>query len=373
MYFIDARTGEVVLEYSDLKTEATVGRGVGVLGDVKKMSTSSLAGSFVTRDALRPPSINTYDMKGDVYRVVDFLNYYLDLDASDLANDSDNDWTDGPAVDAHAHAGWTYDYYHRRFGRRGLDNNNLRMQSLVHPVHRDDVWFHPDWIVGLFYINAFYAGDGVMVYGEGLPPGLFLTTGQEVSYFSAGLDVVAHELSHGVTDFSSQLIYQGESGALNEAFSDIMAVGVEFLYQPPGGGPGQADYLIGEDIITPGGIRSLSDPASFGDPDHYSVRYTGSEDNGGVHINCSIASHAFYLAIEGGQNRVSGLTVGGVGSSSRADIEVCFYRGFALMLPPNADFSTARAATLQAARDLHGAGSNAERALAEAWTAVGVE
>ena len=146
-----------------------------------------------------------------------------------------------------------------------------------------------------------------MMFGEGLPEGFVLSdTGQYVDYFAGALDIVAHEVTHGLTDRSSQLIYENESGALNEAFSDIIGTSTEFFYQTPGSGPRQADYLIGEDVVRPGGIRSLSNPQSFGDPDHYSRRFLGPDDNGGVHINSTIVSHAFYLAIEGGTNRTSG-------------------------------------------------------------------
>jgi Zn-dependent metalloprotease len=121
------------------------------------------------------------------------------------------------------------------------------------------------------------------------------------------------------------------------------------------------------------GYRSFEDPGRFGDPDHYSRRFRGTSDNGGVHTNSGIANHAFYLAVEGGRNRTSGLSVQGVGFAARDQIERAFYRGFVYMLTPQSDFRQARAATLQAARDLHGAGSPAERAIAQAWTAVGVE
>ena len=140
----------------------------------------------------------------------------------------------------------------------------------------------------------------------------------------------------------------------------------------PGGGLRQADYAIGEDALRPGGLRSASNPLTFGDPDHYSRRFVGPEDNGFVHSNSTIASHAFYLAIEGGTNRTSGLPVQGVGGGNREQIERVFYRAFVELLPASANFSTARAATLQAARDLYGAGSAAERAVGRAWTAVGV-
>jgi thermolysin len=191
------------------------------------------------------------------------------------------------------------------------------------------------------------------------------------------LDIAAHELTHAVTDSSSRLIYLNESGALNEAFSDIMGTSVEFFFQPVGSGLGQADFLLGEDSIRSpfGGLngnRSLINPAAFGDPDHYSLRYTGTADNGGVHTNSSIANHAFYLAVAGGTNRVSGITVAGVGLANMEQIEKVFYRAFTLLLPANATFSTARAATIQAARDLYATTPAVVNAVTQAWTAVGV-
>jgi len=125
-------------------------------------------------------------------------------------------------------------------------------------------------------------------------------------------------------------------------------------------------------VVTPGGIRSMENPNVFGDPDHYSRRFLGTADNGGVHINSGIANQAFYLAIEGGTNRTSGLAVQGVGAGNRDQIEKVFYRAFTQLMPANSTFAVARAATIQAARDLYGAGSNPERAVTAAWTAVGV-
>jgi thermolysin len=196
-----------------------------------------------------------------------------------------------------------------------------------------------------------------------------------IKNFAGALDIVAHELTHGVTAFTSRLGGANEPGALNEAFSDIMGTSVEFFIQPAGNGPQRADYLMGEDIFTsavPGLVRSLQDPQSLGTPDHFSQRLLDPGDSGEVHANSTIASHAFYLAIEGGTNRTSGLAVQGVGGSNRDQIEKVFYRGFVSLLPSNATFSVARAATIQSARDLYGAGSAAERAVTQAWTAVGV-
>ena len=161
-----------------------------------------------------------------------------------------------------------------------------------------------------------------------------------------------------------------------------MGTSVEFFFQPPGTGLLRADYLIGEDIARaalPGaldGVRSMSDPALFDQPDHYSKRVVlppdEDNDNGGVHTNSGIPNHAFYLAIEGGTNRTSGIRVQGVGASNREQIEKVFYRGFTQLMPANATFSVARAVTLRAAQDLYGLNSAPYNAVRDAWTAVGV-
>jgi thermolysin len=217
-----------------------------------------------------------------------------------------------------------------------------------------------------------------MVYGEGLPTGVvLLPLRQSWNYLAGALDVIGHELTHGVTAYTSGLIYANESGALNEAFSDMIGTSVRFYFRPSGSaGPLKATYEIGDEVVTPGGLRSMDNPALFGQPDHYSklvvLPNTPAGDNGGVHINSGIANQAFYLSIEGGTNRTSGLPVQGVGSANREQMEKVFYRGFTQLMPANATFSVARAVTIQAARDLYGVGSAAERAVTQAWTAVGV-
>ena len=374
-YFVDAHTGAVIFEYSDLQTQNAVGRSTGVLGDSKKISVQSGGGGFNAQDGLRPPSIRTYDMQGNPARVFDVLNGRVTLAVSDLATDADNSWTDGAAVDAHVYAGWTYDYYFRRYGRRGLNDANIAMRSMVHPVRRADFSTSFNTYPTLFS-NAFYAGGGYMVYGVGLPTNL-TQGGRSWNFVSGALDIVAHELTHGVTDYTSNLIYLNESGALNEAFSDIMGTAVEFFYQPPGDGLLRADYLCAEDVVRGvtnpnNGIRSLANPIVYGHPDHYSIRFLGTSDNGGVHTNSGIANHAFYLSIEGGTNRVSNLDVQGVGAANREQIEKVFYRAFTQLMTANSNFAVARAATIQAARDLYGVGSAPERAVMQAWTAVGV-
>jgi thermolysin len=203
-------------------------------------------------------------------------------------------------------------------------------------------------------------------------------------------------------------------GAINEAVSDIFGTSVEFFYQSVGSGPLKADYLIGEDITGFGPIRSLSNPASIairhdfgtiGYPDHvskmlnYALLATGGtatnptsvaltpigfsngnfvffldsgSDGGGVHNNSTLFSHAFYLAIEGGRNATSGLSVTGVGAANRAQIEKVFFRAETQLMPNNASLQTAAAVVIQAAVDLYGASAAPTQAVTQAMVAVGL-
>jgi Zn-dependent metalloprotease len=170
-----------------------------------------------------------------------------------------------------------------------------------------------------------------------------------------------------------------ESGALNEAISDIIGASVEFFFEPAGSGRQRADWVLGEDIFIHFGpiFRSFRDPNAIGDPDHYDVRClppicSEDFDNGGVHINSSIANHAFYLMVEGGTNRVSGMRVEGVGRAQMERIERIFFRAFTAYLVPSSNFSQAREATLRAARELYGAGSVEQQTVRSGWDAVGV-
>jgi bacillolysin len=223
------------------------------------------------------------------------------------------------------------------------------------------------------YINAFWdSGTQSMTYGDGGYAG-----GMHYVTLCAALDVVAHELAHGVTDATWDGKYMNESGALNEAFSDIMGAAVEFFIEPVGNGRNRADYYMGEDltdVFAPEryAFRSMENPSLFGDPDHYSIRYLGTQDAGGVHINSGIANQAFYLLVEGGTNRTSGRTVAGLGAANRAKAEKIVYRGFTQYLTPSSNFSDARRATVLAAQELYGTGSTEATQTAAAWDAVGV-
>lgn len=385
--FVDAQTGVELLRYRDVQTQAAVGTGRGVLGDLKKLSVEPNGGTYIAFDRHRPPVIETFDMRGNVGRFKAWMNGLLPYLFSDFGNASTNVWTDPAVVDAHVHVSWTYDYYYKRFGRHGLDDHDGPIDIVVNPLTQQGALSASSSDLG-YAINAAWcsecgpAGHGAMFFGSGIPAGFSTTSGRNYTYFSGALDIAAHELTHAVTTATSNLAYHNESGALNEAFSDMMGKSVEFFYHPAGAGVGQADYVLGKDIsraVRPGvlsGDRSMANPRLYGDPDHYSgylrLPDTPAGDNGGVHHNSGIPNNAFYLAIEGGTNRTSGLSVQGVGAANREQIEKVFYRAFTTLLPQGATFSTARIATIQSARDLYGAGSTVERAVTQAWDAVGV-
>jgi Zn-dependent metalloprotease len=386
--FIDAQTSVELLRYTELQSQqAIVGTGAGVLGDQKKLSVDASAGAYIAFDRHRPPNIQTFDMRGDPLRWVRLLTRYEDYVMNDYARDSDNVWSDIGIVDAHVHVGWASDYFYKRFGRHGANNMNGPINMLMNRIMQEDFQDYP----GSFYSNAFWCSScgpgegGTIWFGTGFPkPWYYRSSGQNLNHFSGALDIAVHEYTHAVLTYSSGLIYYKESGALNEAFADIMGMSAEFFYHPLSSTPftgnevGKADYVMGEDIqrgMAPWALhggRSAENPTRHGDPDHYSTRYLGEADNGGVHWNSGIANHAFYLAVEGGTNRTSGLTVQGVGAANRVQIEKVFYRAFVYLLPANATFATARAAMTQAARDLYGAGGAVEVAVTQAWTAVGV-
>ncbi len=376
--FVDASSGALLQQFSDFQSDGIVGKGTGTYGDDKKMSVKALSGTFVADDGLRPVAITTYDMKGSLSRTLLVQNRIVNVTTADIAADVDNVWTDSAVVDAHVYAGWFYDFLFKRFGRHGLDDHDLRMAILTHPVRLADIASASPEVIGTYYDNAFFCstcgpgGRGTITLGEGVPRGFFGNF--EIKNFAAALDVVAHELTHGVTANTARLngFAFSEAGALNEAFSDMIGLATSFFYEPVGSGPLQASYVVGRDLSVPAGalaIRSLTNPAQFGDPDHYSRRIIG----GDPHYNSTIASHAFYLAIEGGTNRTSRLAVQGVGAANRDQIEKAFFRALTVLLPSNSTFALTRAATIQAARDLTGAGSAAERAITQAWDAVGVQ
>lgn len=323
--FVDAHTGETLNAYNNIQH----GTGTGVLGDTKSLDTT---------------------FNGSVYEMVASDNSRITYDAGtrrrlpgSLMTDSDDVWTDGAAVDAHHYAGLVLDYYFEQFGRNSYDDQGAQIKSTVHYDRN--------------YVNAFWNGSQ-MVYGDG--------DGVNSVELSGGFDVVAHEITHAVTSSSSNLVYQNESGALNEAFSDIMGAAAEYYKQPS-----QWDWKMGEDIWTPSisgdALRYMNDPTLDGSSrDHYDDRYTGTSDNGGVHWNSGIANLAFVLSVEGGSHPTYGGSYTGVGMDTAVQI---FYVAFTQYLSSSATFADARAACVQVANDNYDAAT--ANLIDQAWAAVG--
>ena len=245
------------------------------------------------------------------------------------------------AVDAQYGATMTYDFLKDVLGRNSIDG---RGEKLVNNVHLGNNWVNAQW------------NGRQMDYGDGDGRVSPLTT----------LDIAGHEITHGLTERTAGLVYSGESGGLNEAFSDIMGTGVEW-YASQKNPNVKANWTIGESAFKPNGLRSMSNPTSDGrSVDHYS-RYRPGMD---VHFSSGIANNAFYLLANGGTNRTSGRGVaGGIGIEKGLKI---FGQALTNYMAPNTNFSGARAATIRAATDLYGAASPEVQKVKDAWTAVGV-
>ena len=244
--------------------------------------------------------------------------------------------------------GSTYDCYLALFGRDSYDNAGATLTSSVH------------YSTG--YSNAFWNGTQ-MVYGDGNS----VTTRR----YSSSMDLTAHELTHAVTERTSNLVYAYESGGLNEAMSDIFGSVCEWYRDTDGdvNGPTSADtWTLYEDIFLAGPERYMDDPARDGVSSDFWTPTVGHLD---VHYSSGVANLAFYLAANGGTHPRGRSTtvVTGIGIHDAARI---FYLANTAYLTPTAQFADARAATIAAASDLFGPDSNQVEQVGHAWSAVGV-
>jgi thermolysin len=270
--------------------------------------------------------------------------------------------------------------------------------------------------VTFFSMSSRTGSDFVPILTAVLGPTSFVYNGSTFPCSSTVLTYSDGSKRPFVCSGGSYVLGAWQGGALNEAISDVFGTSAEFFYQPAGSGPLKADYLIGEDVSGLGPLRSLIDPASIairhdfgtiGYPDNfkkmlnYALIATGGTstnptsvdlspvafsngafvflfnnsgiiDEGGVHVNSTLFSHAFYLAIEGGRNATSGLSVTGVGAANRVQVEKVFFRAITQLIPNNSSFQTAAAAVIQAANDLYGPTSAVTQAVTQAMTAVGL-
>ena len=333
---VDAKTGEILDRYNNLQTiEAT---GSGVLGDSKKFQVAQSGGQFSMTDTSRGVTITTYDAGGQQIGPSDGA---LEVTSTSLTS-WDTGIGRGAAVDAHTYAGVVFDYYKKVHARSAIDGAGGAMLSTAH--------------FGQAYENAFWDSKG-MSYGDGAS--LFKP-------LSAGLDVVAHEFTHGVTEATSALVYQGQSGALNESVSDIFGVFIEHSFKPDD----TKNWLMGESIAkTSAGLRDFKAPANGQQPANMTSYVNTQQDNGGVHINSGIPNNAAFLMTMGGTNPTSGTVVKfGIGWEKSEKI---WYRANTKYFLSTTNFAQAAQGVMQAAKDL-ALTENELNIVDCAWKATGV-
>ncbi|WP_426059430.1 M4 family metallopeptidase [Hymenobacter sp. B1770] len=357
--YVDARSGEVVLKDDIIKHAAATGTFATAYSGSRSMANGTTTNGYYVRELTRGNGIETYNCKkGNSYTAaVDFV-------------DADNNWTsteynntnmDNTAFDAQFGAQATYDYWKNVHARNSYDNAGAKIKSYV---HFDDT---PGDGVG--YENAYWNGS-VMTYGDGATRFRPLTS----------MDVCAHEIGHAVCSSTANLVYSNESGAMNEGFSDIWGAAVEAyavstLGAASSGVKAKSTWLIGEEIDkVQAALRSMSSPNTFNQPEYYKGNhwYTGTGDNGGVHYNSGVLNYWFYLIAAGktGTNEKGvSFSVASLGITPAAKIA---YRTLSVYLTSSSTYSSARTASIQAAKDLYGAGSTAEQSVTNAWAAVGV-
>ncbi|WP_339887343.1 M4 family metallopeptidase [uncultured Flavobacterium sp.] len=314
----------------------------------RQIETTLSGSNYILQDATRGNGIKTFNcLKGTVYQDVDFT-------------DNDNNWTaaeynnankDNGALDAHWGAEKTYDFWNNIFNRNSYDNNGAVIKSYVHFDNN--------------YNNAFWNG-AAMTYGDGSGSTSILTS----------IDVCGHEIGHAICTYTADLVYQNQSGAMNEGFSDIWGACIE-QYGRTGGLTAtipSSIWLIGEDLGN--AFRSMSNPNSKGDPDTYlgTYWYSGTADSGGVHTNSGVLNHWFYILTAGksGTNNAptpDTYSVTGIGMTKAAEIAYIAERDY---LTPNSTYADARIATIEAASTIYCANSPEVIAVTNAWYAVNV-
>jgi len=343
--YVDAANGDIVFTNNLIHTANSQGTANTGYSGQQTITTDSLsANSFRLRQTALGNGVNTYDLNNGTSfaAAVDFTNNSNIWSISNAQQDQ-------YALDAHWGAEQTYQYLSSQFSRNSIDGNGFALTSYVHYSNN--------------YVNAFWNGQ-YMTYGDGNATVTPLTA----------LDIAGHEIAHGLTTFSADLIYQRESGALNESFSDIFGTAIEFYARP-----NRANWTMGEDIGF--SLRNMANPNQYNDPDTYGgtnwlnqVGCIPSNQNDlcGVHINSGVQNFWFYLVSTGGtgtNDNNDNYSVNSIGISKAAAVA---YRNLTVYLGRNSDFQEARFYAIRSAIDLYGACSNEVASVTRAWYAVGV-
>jgi Zn-dependent metalloprotease len=346
--FVDAHGGFVVSRYDNLQTAS----GSSLYSGTVTIGTRAYPSLYAMEN--HTTRIGTWDMRNGTTTAFFFI-------------DSDDLWdspTQRAGVDAHYGMERFFNYLSSIHGRNGIDGSGgpFLLSSLDGLTTLVTSVVH----YGVNYNNAFWSSSGFMAYGDG--------DGVQLSPLVT-LDIAGHEMTHGVIQYTANLIYQGESGALNESWADVFGAMLERHVK----GESANTWLSGEQAFTPAiagdAGRYMDDPhrasnkgfTADDDPDHYSERYTGAVDNGGVHINSGIANKAFYLLAKGGAHHLGG-SMTGIGADAAARI---WFNALSFMTTTT-NFAQARTATLNAAAALYGSGGVQHTAVSAAWCLVGV-
>ncbi len=332
--FIDVETGEVVFTNDLIHIADQVGSATTGYSGVRTITANSTNNGFTLEESGRGQGIGTYNMQNGT-------NYNSAVDFTD----NDNNWSYGNydkyALDAHWGAEMTYDYYLQKHGRNSIDGNGHVLLSYI----------HYDYNFG----NAYWDGYR-MTYGDGSNGNQPFTT----------IKIAGHEITHGLTSNSANLTYQNESGALNEAFSDIFGKSIETFARP-----NNTNWIMGSDLGFV--MRNMSDPSQTNAPDTYqgTYWYTGTQDNGGVHKNSSVLNYWYYLLTDGGSgvnDLGNSYNVTGIGITDASKIA---FRTLTVYLSPGSQYQDAYNYSVQAAQDLFGDCSPQLEATYNAWYAVG--
>lgn len=351
---VDAVAGRLLDAWDDIHTAAANGTGKSLYSGDVALVTNSLSTGYELKDPNRGGqyTVNLGGKtagSGAIFKDAD--NIWGNNQTSDLAS---------AAVDAQYGTAVTWDYFKNIHGRSGIANDSKGAYNRVH--------------YGRKYANAFWSDSCFcMTYGDG--------DGDSLKAL-VSLDVAGHEMSHGVTSRTANLIYSGESGGLNEATSDIFGSMVEF-YAANATDPG--DYLIGEKIMVAANkaLRYMHQPSKDGQSADCWYSGVGTLN---VHYSSGVANHFYYLLAEG-STPTNGLPVspvcaaadtrtatvtGNLAGLGRDKAEKIWYRALTVYMTSNTNYAGARAATLSAASELYGAGSSEYNAVATAWSAVNV-
>jgi Zn-dependent metalloprotease len=336
--FVDAVNGQILGKRELLHTTNAGGSAVTAYSGTRSIVADYTGTVYRLQETGRGNGIQTYNLQ----RMTSYSSAVDFIDSDNVWNNV-NTYKDQYATDAHWGAEMTYDFYKTKFSRNSIDNAGFAIKSYVH--------------YSTNYFNAFWDGSR-MTYGDGSATDNYLPL--------TALDVCGHEISHGLTAFTSNLNYSNESGAMNEGFSDIMGTSIEFYARPT-----NANWLIGSDFYT---IRSMSSPNDYGQPNTYqgTFWYTGSADYGGVHTNSGVLNYWFYLLSQGGtgtNDKGFSYNVSGIGIDKAAAIA---FRTNTVYLVSTSQYIDARNLSIQAATDLYGAASNEVTQTTNAWNAVGV-